>query len=94
MVCALIELLLWFVHWWSYYHAMCASSSFEWVFIHFYAALDLGADVEQSFSCLITQNRHALRREFGGFDIGGQRGQWSVLVCHTHKPQKGLTSFV
>ena len=32
---------------------------------------------------------HVLHMEFDGLEDGGQHGQRSVPLCHTHRPQKG-----
>jgi len=48
-----------------------SSSSFERVFIHCCAAIDLGAGVDQSFDCLSLQSGHAIHEVVGGLDSGG-----------------------
>ena len=48
---------------------LCALSFERVLSIHRFAALDLGAGIEQPFGCLIVQNRHAvqsMRRSTGG----------------------------
>jgi len=37
---------------------------------------------------------HAAHEEVDGLDIGGQHGRRFVLLCHTHRPQRGHTPFV
>jgi len=64
-------------------------------FIHCLAAMNLKAGVQQQFNCLVNQNRQAMHSmtlgsgEADRLDSGGQRGQWSVLLLHTHKLQRG-----
>jgi len=55
---------------------------------HCLASLDLGADAEQPFDCLIVQNRQAVQSISRSMDIGGQHGQRFVLLRHTHRPQR------
>jgi len=57
---------------------------------HCLATLDLGAGLEQPFDCLYRSepSGHAVHEEVDGMDIGGQHGQWFVLLHHTHRPQR------
>jgi len=76
----------------SSFVATASSSLLQVLSIHCWAARDFGAGVEQPFGCLVIQNRqvsHVLHGEVDGLDNEGQHGQRSVLLCHTHKPQKG-----
>jgi len=58
--------------------------------IHCWTALDVGIDVEQLFDCLIIQNRETVQSigKSMGWTIGGQHGRRSVLLRHTHRPQR------
>jgi len=68
-----------------------SSSLFEPVLkVHYLAALDIGAGVEQSFDCLIIQNRQAMHCIGWSMDrtVKGNMFHGLILLRHTHRPQR------